>query len=188
MDDVFRRLARLESLVRSVTANAIRFSTVSKTSADGQSDQVRGRAVDPSDGADYSYPVRRMSTWGVRSVPPAGVDALILHVNGGNNNGVMIGNESARFGPSDLLDGELAIYNKATGCVIKMDQNGAITITASSGQNITLNGGTQKVARVGDATAGHAHIEGGNAGPYPVVGNTQSQTDTINAGAANVLA
>lgn len=44
---------------------------------------------------------------------------------------------------------------------------------------IVLNDGTNHVARVGDSTNGHVHVESGNAGPYPIVGSTQQATDTI---------
>jgi hypothetical protein len=53
---------------------------------------------------------------------------------------------------------------------------------------IKLNGGTKPVARIGDKTAGHLHVESGNAGPYPIVGSTQNAVDSIAEGNTTVLA
>ncbi len=51
--------------------------------------------------------------------------------------------------------------------------------SGESAIEMVLNGGTNHVIRVGDATSGHLHVESGNAGPYPIAGSTQSATDTM---------
>jgi phage gp45-like len=53
---------------------------------------------------------------------------------------VVVGAESSRYGPSDLKDGEVAVYNKVTGTIVKLDENGAVSITAAVGQLVTING------------------------------------------------
>jgi len=54
-----------------------------------------------------------------------------------------------------------------------------VTTLKLNATTIILNSGTNHVARVGDATSGHVHVESGMAGPYPVSGSTASATDTI---------
>jgi hypothetical protein len=53
---------------------------------------------------------------------------------------------------------------------------------------IKLNNGTKPVSRVGDHTAGHVHVESGNAGPYPIVGSTIIAVDQMAEGNTTVLA
>jgi len=117
-------------------------------------------------------------------------------------------------GPTDLSAGETRLYAcgdltarvrvktdgltvEARGATIAITSAGAIQVTPAAGQDIVLNGGSAKVARVGDATAGHTHAAGSlqvvipsgpAAGTYAVTGASGSATDTIAAGAANVKA
>jgi len=84
--------------------------------------------------------VRRMFPFGIRSRPPKGTDGLVVFVNGGPANGVLLAAESSRFGPSNLNDGETALYNKVVGCTILLDQSGAITLTDKSGATVKLDG------------------------------------------------
>lgn len=116
--------------------------------------------------------------------------------------------------PTDLAAGETRVYAagdltarvrlktdgltvEASGATITITSAGAIQVTPAAGQDIVLNGGSARVARVGDATTGHTHAAGGlhvvipsgsSAGTYPVTGVTASSTDTIAAGAARVKA
>lgn len=84
------------------------------------------------------------------------------------------------------------IIVEARGAAIAITSAGAIQVTPAAGQDIVLNGGSAKVARVGDATSGHTHAAGGlqvvipsgpAAGTYPVTGVSGSATDTIAAAA-----
>lgn len=85
-------------------------------------------------------------------------------------------------------DGQ-AIKILANDATIEITAAGAINITPKSGQDVVLNGGTNRVARVGDATSGHSHTVTGNAGPYPISGGMAvTQTDSIAQGAPNVKA
>lgn len=123
-------------------------SRVAKSSADGQ-DELEGRSQ--PDEPDYQILVRRLWPFGVRSMPPAGVDAVAVFAGAAQSAGVMVGAESPQYGPSDLLDGEVAFYNKTTGVLIKLHADGKVTIDAPTGSDVVINGGTAKVARAGDA-------------------------------------
>lgn len=116
--------------------------------------------------------------------------------------------------PTDLAVGETRVYAagdltarvrlktdgltvEASGATITITSAGAIQVTPAAGQDIVLNGGSARVARVGDAIAGHTHApgslqvvipSGSSAGTYAVTGATASAADTIAAGATNVKA
>jgi phage gp45-like len=173
------RYAEIRDLVIQSIAWLAHYSKVATSSADGQSDEIEGRSE--PDEPSYQVPVRRMGPFGIRSRPPAGVEAFVIYLGGGATRGVMLGAESAKYGPSDLAEGEVAIYCIKAGTALKLDKDGAITatgqgasqiqidkngkvtVTAAVGQDIILNGGTLKVARVTDPLKG-------TAGPYPIVG------------------
>lgn len=127
--------------VRQALGWVVRFSRVAGNTADGGKDTVEGRATG-SDEQSYAYLVRRIWPFGIRSRPPAGCDAVVVHANAGSSNGVMVGAESTRYGPSDLKDGEVCLYNKGTATV-KLDEN----------DQVVVNGGSIPVAREGDAVA-----------------------------------
>lgn len=89
--------------------------------------------------------------------------------------------------PTDLSEGETRLYAcgdvavrvrmktdglvvEAKGATITITSAGAVQMTAASGQDITLNSGTLKVARVTDPV--RIGTLAGTAGPYPVVFTT----------------
>lgn len=111
------------------------FTYYTGNSADGTKDSV---AADKTDNNAPSYSARRMQHFGFRSRPPSGVAAIRLGNWQAASNSVIIAEDSSRFGPGDLEDGEVAIYNKVTGAVIKIDQNGGLSITAAPNQNIDV--------------------------------------------------
>lgn len=101
---------------------------------------------------------RRFWPWGLRSVPPVGSESITLGVDGSASNKVMVAAESTKrtsagleysYGPKDLKEGETALYDKA-GSVIRQSQDGTTKIDAAPNKDVILNGGTAKVARVGD--------------------------------------
>jgi len=129
------------------------FEKVTQNTADGERDAVQGHADgDPSD-QQFDLPVRRVWPFGLRSRPPVGVWAAVVPC-GSIANSLMVGAESKKFGPSDLKDGELAIYNKVTGCVIKLDENGKVSISSATGQVAELNGDTFAMVQWDDGTTG----------------------------------
>ena len=116
------------------------YAPVATSSDDGQSDEVEGRSE--SNEPQYQIPVRRLWPFGIRSRPPAGVQALVVNVNGGSTKGVMLGAESSGYGPSDLKDGETAIYSKALPYAVFADENGKVLIGASTGLQPAVRGDT----------------------------------------------
>jgi hypothetical protein len=79
----------------------------------------------------------------------------------------------------DGASGDNMVIGKDGGALIQVAPNGGIAIDSASAQNVTFNGGSQGVARVGDSTNGHVHTLSGTAGPYPIVGTALTATDTI---------
>lgn len=146
--EMFAELREYVNLkVSAATARLFHFTYYTANSANGTEDQV---VCDNQEESAGSYLVRRMQHFGFRSRPPKGVAVIRLGNHEAASNSVVIAEESERYGPSDLADGEVAIYNKTTGTEIRIDADGNITIDAGSGADVIVNGGTAKVARVGD--------------------------------------
>lgn len=134
-------------------ASVIRFAQVCLNTASGDGDSVQGHETTNEEAeGGYQYQTRRIWPFGIRSRPPKGCDAVVVHVFGGASNGVMVGAESPEYGPDDLEDGEVAIYAKKSGAVIKIDKDGKVTIDAPNTTDVVVNGGTLKVARDTDPT------------------------------------
>jgi len=168
MSSPFSLLAELREQLRAYVdrriASLIEFPKLAKSSASGENED----AVEVSDGeTTYQRTVRRVEQWGLRVRPPAGIRAAVIKALGGATNGMYVGIASTRYGPSNLEDGETALYCIAGDTVVKLDKDGKVTIDAAAGQDVVVNGGTLKVARDTDPIS--AGTLTGQAGPYPVV-------------------
>lgn len=120
---------------------------VARTSQSGHEDELRGRSE--PDEPSYEVQVRRMWPYGLRSRPPAGVDAVA--VGDRPETMVMVGAESPLYGPSDLAEGEVAIY--ATEADITAAGSGKVRVDSASAKDVVVNGGTKEVARKDDLVA-----------------------------------
>jgi phage gp45-like len=145
--------SHITEYVRQALSWLVTYSRIAGSTADGNPDEIEGRSS--PDEPSYQMSARRMWPFGLRSRPPAGVEAVVIHVGGSGAGGIMVGAESAKFGPSDLEDGETALYNK-TAAVIRIWKDGRITIDGDNA-DVIVNGGGAKVARVGDKTEAHSH-------------------------------
>jgi phage gp45-like len=144
--------AELRELVRQAVANALQFTRFTRTSSSGARDAVAGHPTGP-DEERYDYEVRRLQHFGFRSVPPADTLALRVAACGGATNGVTVAEDSQRYGPSDLEDGEVALFNTVDGLVILLDKNGTVRVRSAAGQKVELQGGERGIARLHDEVA-----------------------------------
>ncbi len=124
------------------------WTLTSNASAMGDSDQVQ-TGDEPVDGKQTQRPVRRIEQFGLRSRPPAKIRSLWLRL--GSSNVLFLGIAPTKgYGPTDLADGETAVYSKAVEKGMHLDTDGNNNINAASSKDVVVNGGTKKVARVDD--------------------------------------
>ena len=143
----------------------------------------------------------------VRPVIAAGLELLAAEI-GDATLGIALINKA--LSALDVEAGETRLYGalqptarirlRGDGSVdIEALSGEAIRITTAGGGDVVVNGGSLRVARVTDPTAGHAHGNGGlvvvvppggAGGTFPVTGAMDSATDTIafGAGAADFKA
>jgi len=152
--------------------------------------------------------VRIMQDFGLRTRPVAGSESIKLSVGAGMGNGVLVATENTLYGPTDLQDGEVALYNSLDQggvlCRIRLSNDGSIVIVSknaeirldSSSGNVTVNGGGQPVARKNDNCGYLAVTTSGMSIvgvtwvpmiPVPPLANTTYTPITIQAGAGNFL-
>ena len=149
MSEMFSQLREYVDLkVSAAVSRLVHFTYYAGNSATGTSDTVD---CDHTDSSSGTYLARRMQHFGFRSRPPKGVSAIRLGNYQAASNSVIVAEDSDRFGPGDLADGEMAIYNKVSGTTILLDKDGNIKITAGSGADVVVNGGTSAIGRVNDA-------------------------------------
>jgi phage gp45-like len=170
MIDIYDRLRELRTelaeLARQLVANAIQFTQFTRSTSSGEHDKVAGYRTEGVGEQPYDYEVRRLQHFGFRSCPPSDVWAVRVAATGGATNNVTVAEDSTRYGPSDLGDGEVAVYCKTQGVLVRLSTDGSVKITDKSGaelqldgkanaslngQSVSLAGGGPSVARVGDA-------------------------------------
>lgn len=100
---------------------------------------VQGPPVDLQEGEeDQSQPVRLMSWFGFRSAPVVqGGEAIVVAPRGGASNATVIATENLAYGPKDLKEGEVAVFDKA-GSVIRLYEDGSVRIIGKSGVPIVV--------------------------------------------------
>jgi hypothetical protein len=109
-----------------------------------------------------------------RSAPVTGSECIVTAPRAGAVNATVVASDHLGYGPTDLAEGDSVVYSKAhhegVTCIVRvnangkitinsknngvivLDENGKITIDAAAGQDVVVNGGTLKVARVTDLT------------------------------------
>lgn len=150
-DELNRLRETLREFSRQLVANAIQFTQFTRSTSSGEHDKVAGYRSEGAGEEDYDYEVRRVQHFGFRSRPPKDVWTVRLATTGGATNNVTVGEDSTRYGPSDLDDGEVALFNSVSGLEVRFDGNGNINAQSAPGQLINLQGGDRGVARLNDS-------------------------------------
>lgn len=137
-----QRIGRVMDFANERTYQLARFTEISKSSADGQADHVKGHLATGSD-SEVNDDVRRLGSggWGVAAVPPAGEPALVVRAGGGPLNGVIVACGSKRYFPANMADGDVSLYCKQSGVTIYLKaSDGSITLTDKGSGSIKLDG------------------------------------------------
>lgn len=174
---------------------------------------------DPEQGDEPTQQRVRFLQWfGFRSRPVVnGGEAIVAAPRGGTTNAVALAADHLGYGPTDLKEGESAVYDKS-GSVIHLFEDGSLSVTAKGGAVVTLDkDGNATVVpksgaqvRLGDAVLAsldnvvlftalknyidtHAHGPGGYVAPMgggPVTGSSGAPVSGLgtNAQSPNVLA
>jgi phage gp45-like len=153
--DLFEHVARLRAdlreFARQLVANAIQFTQLTRSTSSGEHDKVAGYRTEGVGETAYDYEVRRLQHFGFRSRPPKDVWVLRVAATGGATNNATVAEDSTRYGPSDLGDGEVALYNSVRGLEVRFDSDGNIKLQSASGKLVSLQGGDRGVAREQDS-------------------------------------
>lgn len=147
-------LAKIREEVARWIAQIFVYTLTAKGSATGDSDEVEGvdGARDPGAPANAKKTQRRVvriQPFGFNSVPPTKLRSLSLKLGASNIFFIGIGPQKA-YGPTDLEEGEVALYSKVANVRVKLTKDGDVLINAEGTRDIILNGGTKKVARIDD--------------------------------------
>lgn len=105
--------------------------------------------------------VRFLQDFGFRSRPVvSGGECVVVAPRAGATNAIALAADNLGHGPTDLKEGEVAVYCKVNGTVIRLTEDG-LSLAAASPKDVTVNGGTQPVARQGDAVQIKPKVAGG---------------------------
>lgn len=108
------------------------FTLSANSSAVGDKDYV-----ETGDGENSQRAARRIEPFGLRSRRPSGVRSLWLKL--GSSNIFFIGVASnTGYGPTDLDDGEVALYCTADGTVVLLDKDGNLTLKSATGKKVFI--------------------------------------------------
>ena len=128
----------LVDFLRNYLAGLIRRTLIATPSPDGHI-EVEGWGSEAGE-EEGSYTARVFQHYGFWSHVPEGAEAVVVAVNGGSANGVVVGTELLGIKPS-LEKGEVAIFSKF-GQKILLDKDGNVIITPKSGAKVLLGDAT----------------------------------------------
>jgi len=147
--------ADLRQYILLIAGRMLKWSTISSAATKFGFYQGTLPPAQPGEPAN-TQPVRVFQDFGFRSALPPGTEIIVGAPRGGATNAVVLASDNMGHGPTDLAEGEVAVYNKVSGTVIKLDKDGTITITAGAGKDVIVNGGTRAVARLNDPVSASA--------------------------------
>lgn len=111
--------------------------------------------------------VRLIQQFGFRSQPVAGSEIIVGAPRACGTNAVALGTDNLSRGPSDLAEGECAIYSSADKlesgtqalCRVRLGADGRIRIDSKTGQDVVVNQGTKTVVVNGDTVSQGAALK-----------------------------
>lgn len=166
-------MSELKSQVMLWAGRLVKYATLASLSDRFGYGKVAGPQEDPSQGdKSAAQPVRFMQWFGFRSSPVVkGGECVVVAPRGGPSNAVALAADNLSVGPTDLKEGEAAMYGKA-GQVLRQAEDGSTKIDAASGKDVVVNGGTATVAREGDeADGGALSVQIATVAGVPVISN-----------------
>lgn len=147
MRDLFRVQREIREWVQQQLLGLFGWTTVAS------SDALGGDTTKVADDTDGQRPAQRIEPFGFRSRPPQGVRAFWIRI--GSSNVAFIGiAPTGSYGPNDLDIGESAMYGTASGALVKIDVNGNIILTPTTGQTAQVAGSTYALPKWDDGASG----------------------------------
>lgn len=196
----------MQTAVDAAVLRLLVFTLTAASTSLGDQDAVEGydKGTDPDSGEKSQRTVSRVQPFGFAGRPPKGLRGLTFRF--GASNALFLGiAPQNKYGPQDLDVGESALWN-VTKALVRMWKSGKVSIASdgdqitidSGSQDIVLNGGTAKVARVsaGDKTESHDHTvtfsltapSGGGAVTGTITVMTHAGLEITSGGADHVKA
>lgn len=145
MTPAFR--AWLRDYLRTYLSRVVQLLDLTRSSANGY-DGVGGQQA-AGDEPEVERTVYRMQHYGLRSRPRPTSQCVVLPVNCGAGNNVCIATETPGTGPQNQADDDVELYS-AHGQRVQLNADKRLQLDAPSPADVVVNGGTAKVARVGD--------------------------------------
>lgn len=149
----------LRQMVLGLVGRMIKWSTVDRLSArKGWIYATPPPALPELDEQAIGQLVRLIQHFGFRSQPTPGSEIIVGAPRACGTNAVALGTDNLGCGPSDLEEGATAIYSSADRknngaqelCRVRLGADGKVAVDAKAGQDVVVNQGTKKVARVTD--------------------------------------
>ncbi len=128
---------RLRQFVAQRVLNVVEWSATTVSSADGSTDAVAGLPADE----DSQIDVLKVQHFGFISIPVKGGNRLFVCKG---TRKWSVGEDGAGYAPTDLEEGEVAVYSKA-GAIVELDKDGNLYAVAASGKKAILVAGSLAV-------------------------------------------
>lgn len=117
------------------------FSLTAKSSAMGTEDEVQ-----TDDEGKGQRPARRLEPWGLRGFPVSKSRSFWIRL--GSSNVLFVGIAPSKgYGPSDLLEGETALYSKEIPKGVHLTDAGDNKLASKDGRTVQVNGADYFMAK-----------------------------------------
>lgn len=160
-EEVAELRRQLPGMIETAIARIFLSSQLANASEIGEDDAVESADEnDPDSTQRGQRPVTRVEPWGIRGRAPAKLRTVSLRL--GSSNVLLLGIlPTEGYGPQDLGDGEVAVYNKVENCGLRLNEDGSADLDAGTGATTNINGTTYHMPQWDDyITALQAFLSG----------------------------
>lgn len=144
---------------------------------------VAGSSTENEDEPQARDETERFQQYGVSSHPSKDAEALCLAVGGNPDHVVVICVDDRRYRPTGLEEGEVVLYTKGHGILLKLDKDGKVHLGSDAASD-ALALASKVDARVDTLQAahdGHIHITTATVGPSPTPGTIAPTASPVGA-------
>lgn len=167
------------------------WTRTAKGSAMGDTDQVETADVsDSTVGKGQQRPARRLELWGLRGFPVAKVRTFWVRL--GSSNVIYLGIAPTKgYGPTDLAEGETAVYSEKVEKALHATKDGDTKLAAAEGRTVQVAGDAERML-LAESLLGQLKdlvdaLRGGVAGTTPIVDTSTGAPLPALSGPAGVV-
>lgn len=143
---------------------------------------VAGSSTDSEDDVQVRDELERFQQYGMSSAPSKDAEAICMAVGGSPDHMVVIAVDDRRYRPTGLEEGEVVLYTKDHGVLLKLDKDGKVHLASDAATDALALASLvdDRLTTLQAKYDAHIHITTATVGPSPTPGVIAPTTSLVN--------